>query len=60
MEIIIKSKKEYYQVMVSIYTLMNKGEKKLTKPELSKLEVMTRAAEDFEKNTNALLKCYSK
>ena len=60
MKIIIKSEKEYHQIMASIYTLMNKGEIKLTKPELSKLEVMTRAAEDFEKNTNALLKCYSK
>ena len=60
MEIHIKSKKEYHQLMVSIYTLMNKGENSLTKPELSKLEVMTRAAEDFEKNTNALLKCNSK
>ena len=60
MKTLIKSKKEYHQVMASIYTLMNKGENKLTKPELSKLEVMTRAAEDFEKNTNALLKCYSK
>ncbi len=49
MKIIIKSKKEYQRIMASIYTLMNKGEKKLTKPELSKLEVMTRAAEDFEK-----------
>jgi hypothetical protein len=28
---------------------MNKGENKLTKPQLSKLEEMTRAAEDFEK-----------
>jgi hypothetical protein len=49
MKIIIKSKKEYQQIMASIYTLMNKGENSLTKPELSKLEVMTRAAEDFEK-----------
>ena len=60
MKTLIKSKKEYHQIMVSIYTLMNKGENSLTKPELSKLEVMTRAAEDFEKNTNALLKCNSK
>ncbi len=60
MKIIIKSKKEYHQIIASIYTLMNKGENSLTKPEISKLEVMTRAAEDFEKNTNALLKCNSK
>jgi hypothetical protein len=60
MELLIKSKKEYHQMMATIYTLMNKGEDKLTKSELSKLAVMTRAAEDFEKNTSSLLKYSSK
>ena len=31
MEHLIKSKKEYYEMMMTIYTLMNKGEVKLTK-----------------------------
>jgi hypothetical protein len=51
MEIHIKSKKEYHQMMVSIYTLMNKGENNLTNPELSKLAAMTSAAADYEEHT---------
>ena len=31
MKIEIKSKKEYHEMMVEIYNLMNKGEGKLTK-----------------------------
>jgi len=54
MEIHIKSKKEYHQMMVSIYTLMNKGENNLTNPELSKLAAMTSAAADFEEHTLGL------
>lgn len=44
MELLIKSKKEYHQMMVTFYTLMNKGEKKLTKLELTILSQLTKAA----------------
>ena len=37
MKIDIKSKKEYHEMMVEIYNLMNKGEGKLTKLESTKL-----------------------
>jgi len=50
MKIEIKSKKEYHEMMVEIYNLMNKGEGKLTKIESSKLSKMAMAAELFEEN----------
>jgi len=50
MKIEIKSKKEYHEMMVEIYNLMNKGEGKLTKIELSKLSKMAIAAESYEEN----------
>lgn len=54
MEINIKSKKEYHQMMVTIYTLMNKGEKKLTKLELTKLSQLTKAAALYEEKSMSL------
>ena len=48
MKIEIKSKKEYHEMMVEIYNLMNKGEGKLTKIESSKLSNMAIAAELYE------------
>jgi HTH-type transcriptional regulator/antitoxin HigA len=54
MEINIKSKKEYHQMMVIIYTLMNKGEKKLTKQELTKLSHLTKAAALYEEKNMSL------
>ena len=50
MKIEIKSKKEYHEMMVDIYNLMNKGEAKLTKIESSKLSKMAMAAELYEEN----------
>ena len=50
MELLIKSKKEYNQIMVTIYTLMNKGEVKLTKLELNKLAKLTKAAAHYEED----------
>jgi HTH-type transcriptional regulator / antitoxin HigA len=54
MELLIKSKKEYHQMMVTIYTLMNKGEKKLTKLELTKLSQLTKAAALYEEKNMSL------
>ena len=50
MKIEIKSKKEYHEMMVEIYNLMNKGEGKLTKLESTKLSKMAMAAELYEEN----------
>ena len=50
MELLIQSKKEYHQIMVTIYTLMNKGEVKLTKLELNKLAKLTKAAAHYEED----------
>jgi antitoxin component HigA of HigAB toxin-antitoxin module len=50
MKIEIKSKREYHEMMVEIYNLMNKGEGKLTKIESSKLSKMAMAAELYEEN----------
>ncbi len=55
MELLIKSKKEYHQIMVTIYTLMNKGEKKLTKLELTTLSHLTKAAALYEENNVTML-----
>jgi len=55
MEIHIKSKKEYHQMMVSIYTLMNKGENKSPTLKLSKLAALTSGAADFEEHTLGLI-----
>ena len=48
MKIEIKSKKEYHEMMVEIYNLMNKGEGKLTKLESSKLSKLSIAVELYE------------
>lgn len=44
----IKSKKAYHELMVEIYTLMNKGEANLKSVELKKLAAMSAAAENYE------------
>ncbi|HVZ97641.1 MAG TPA: helix-turn-helix domain-containing protein [Chitinophagaceae bacterium] len=44
----IKSKKDYHQMMLDIYQLMNKGESNLTRTELKKLEKMSAMAEMYE------------
>jgi hypothetical protein len=55
MEHLITSKKEYHQIMATIYTLMNKGEKKLTKLELTILSHLTKAAALYEENNVTML-----
>ena len=50
MKIEIKSKREYHEMMVEIYNLMNKGEGKLTKLESTKLSKMATASELYEEN----------
>jgi antitoxin component HigA of HigAB toxin-antitoxin module len=54
MKIEIKSKKEYHELMIEIYNLMNKGEGKLTKAESNKLSKMAIAAELYEENVLGL------
>ncbi len=54
MKIAIKSKKEYHEMMVEIYNLMNKGEGKLTKLETTRLSQMAIAAESYEENALGL------
>ena len=44
----IKSKKDYHQMMLDIYNLMNKGESNLTKAELKKVAAMAAVAEKYE------------
>lgn len=44
----IPSKKAYHETMVAVYSLMNKGEAKLTAKELKTLEAMAKAAEEYE------------
>jgi antitoxin component HigA of HigAB toxin-antitoxin module len=44
----IKSKKDYHELMVDIYTLMNKGEAKLSAAEIKRLAAMSSAAEHYE------------
>jgi len=48
MKYAIKSKKAYHELMVEIYTLMNKGEANLNSSELKKLAAMSAAAEYYE------------
>jgi len=54
MKIEIKSKKEYHELMIEIYNLMNKGEGKHTKAESTKLSKMANAAELYEENVLGL------
>jgi HTH-type transcriptional regulator / antitoxin HigA len=46
----ITSKEAYHKTMVAVYDLMNKGEANLTKKELSNLQAMAKAAEEYEDN----------
>lgn len=48
MKVRIKSKKQYHEIIVEIYNLMNKGEKNLTKKELTQLSLLSNAAEKYE------------
>lgn len=48
MKYAIKSKKAYHELMVEIYTLMNKGEANLNSSELKKMAAMSSAAEYYE------------
>ena len=54
MKIEIKSKKEYHELMIEIYNLMNKGESKLSKAESTKLSKMAITAELYEENVLGL------
>ena len=54
MKIEIKSKKEYHELMIEIYNLMNKEEGKLTKAESNKLSKMAIAAELYEEHVLGL------
>ncbi len=54
MKIEIKSKKQYHEMMVEIYNLMNKEEGKLTKFESTKLSNMAIAAELYEEDVLGL------
>ena len=54
MKKVIKSKKEYHETMVTIYSLMNKGESKLTKTEIKSLAVLSIAAEAYEEKVLGL------
>jgi HTH-type transcriptional regulator / antitoxin HigA len=47
-EFFIATDKEYYETMIAIYELMNKGEANLTKTEIEHLSTMTIAAEQYE------------
>jgi antitoxin component HigA of HigAB toxin-antitoxin module len=44
----ISSKKQYHETMAAVYELMNKGERNLTKAELKKIALMSKAAEKYE------------
>ena len=50
----ITSKKAYHETMVAVYNLMNKGEANLTTKELKTLEIMAKAAEEYEDNVLGL------
>ena len=50
MKLEIKSKKEYHEMMIEIYNLMNKGEGNLTKTEVVRLSKMSVCAEAYEDN----------
>ncbi|MBU3744257.1 MAG: helix-turn-helix domain-containing protein [Sediminibacterium sp.] len=44
----IRSKKEYHETMLLIYSLMNKGEKALSKSEAKRLSALVMEAERYE------------
>ncbi len=47
-ELVINSKKHYHETMACVFEMMNRGENNLTKIELSKVRMMTAAAEKYE------------
>lgn len=53
-KITINSKKEYHEIMLAIYEIMNKSNGKLTKSDKTKLTNMSIAAEEFEDNVLGL------
>lgn len=44
----IKTDKDYHQMMIAVYELMNKGEAQLTTSEIEELQKMTLLAEKYE------------
>jgi len=44
-EFVITSKKQYHEILLAIYEVMNGGEKKLTKVVLKRLSAMVKVAE---------------
>jgi HTH-type transcriptional regulator/antitoxin HigA len=53
-EFLISSKKQYHETMATIYELMSKGEGNMTKVELKRVSVLSRAAEKYEDETMGL------
>jgi HTH-type transcriptional regulator / antitoxin HigA len=53
-EFLISSKRQYHETMATVYELMNKGEENLTKAELKRIAVMSKAAEKYEDETLGL------
>ncbi len=47
-------RKIYEETVADVYDLMNKGEANLAERELKRLEVMAKAAEDYEDNVLGL------
>lgn len=45
---LISSDKNYHEIMIAVYELMNKGESNLTDVELEQLGIMALAAEKYE------------
>ena len=50
----INSKKEYHESMVTVYDLMNKGEKNLSQQELKQLSQLSVAVEIYEEEVLGL------
>ncbi len=48
---VITSKKQYHEILLAIYELINGGEKKLTKVVLKRLSAMVKVAEKYEEET---------
>lgn len=50
----IKTDKDYHQMMIAVYELMNKGEAQLTISEIEELQKMTLLAEKYENEVMGL------
>lgn len=50
----IKTDKDYHQMMIAVYELMNKGEAQLTTSEIEELQKMTLLAEKYENEVMGL------